>query len=132
MELYLNALKYFEQVLGKGPTSTDQLLRLGQRTFGEDFRGVFARDEDWRREMKRGYVIVNLDTSDLRGSHWVAVAGGLVYDSFGRVHVLGAEGDLKDVDRDAEQRRSEDNCGQRCLAWLTVYRICGRDIAQTI
>ena len=72
------------------------------------------------------------------GSHWVAVCRAkedeqaTVYDSFGRTHVLGNEKNLLDTDRDAEQKTIEDNCGQRCLAFIWVFLEYGSAMARTI
>jgi hypothetical protein len=37
-----------------------------------------------------------------------------------------------DVERDAEQRILEANCGARCLAWLWVFDDCGPEAAASI
>ena len=101
--------------------------------FGDhDWRGIYAKDGPWKEKIGKGYMIVNLDSKGQPGSHWVAVAGRLLYDSFGRKSILGESNGLQDVERDAEQRNAEDNCGQRCLAWLGVYRVLGPEIAYTI
>ena len=75
----------------------------------------------------RGYAIVNLDKHDMPGSHWVAMADSMVYDSFGRDVGLG-----ETTERDVEQGRREDNCGQRCVAFLCVYHAYGPEIAYFI
>ena len=128
MNIYNSLLTDFEQKLGKGVTTGDQLDKVGRAVFGSEWGGVFARDGEWRR--RKGYKIVNLDRKNQSGSHWVGVVGDMVYDSFGRTGILGPE--LRDTENDAEQRKQEDNCGQRCLAWLGTYKLCGPRIAWTI
>ena len=57
------------------------------------------------------YGIYNTDEAP-PGTHWFAVYDGYVYDPFG-----------DDQSKSAEQKDSEDNCGQRCVAYL---RMCKR------
>ena len=128
MDVYLALLGDFERKLGKGVTTGNQLDQVGRSVFGKEWGGVFARDGAWRQG--KGFKIVNLDKKNQRGSHWVAVKGNIVYDSFGRANVLGPG--LRDVDRDAEQIQREENCGQRCLAWLGTYKILGVKAALSI
>lgn len=134
MEVYCSLLATFEGRLGKGVTMGDDLDREGRKAFGgHEWQGVYAYDGPWRERIgKGGYMIVNLDSKGQKGSHWVAIAGRMLYDSFGRKSILGVGSGLQDAERDAEQKKSEDNCGQRCLAWLGVYRLLGPDIAYTI
>jgi hypothetical protein len=95
------------------------------------------------------YFIMNVDRRGLGGTHWVAVARGpagqrLLYDSFGRTskrlmpdyyHARPQDGGaryVEDVDRDVEQRDTEANCGQRCLAFLLVADRVSLDAAAVI
>jgi len=108
---------------------TSKLDGVGKHLFGDKFIGVFARDTMPKLE-KGQYLIFNLDTSDKPGSHWVALTNDLVYDSFGR--------DMKHVtqtgqtDPDAEQSKTELNCGARCIAFLAVYDTYGSKVARYI
>ena len=81
MQHYTSFLSDVERVLGQGVTHSDELTQLCTYLFPR-YLGTFARDT--APQTKKGYFIVNLDTSKQRGSHWVAVADGLFYDSFGR------------------------------------------------
>ena len=72
-----------------------------------------------------GYCIVNTGTRRSGGSHWLAYADGIWYDSFGR----SKYGDLS---ADAEQVENEYNCGQRSLVWLCVYHSLGAQAAKLI
>jgi len=51
------------------------------------------------------------------GEHWIACYNNYTYDSFGR-----------DASQDAEQEESEDDCGQRCIAWLMLCKRYGHAI----
>ena len=96
--------------------------------------------------LKTPYCIVNVDKSDMPGSHWMAIAkdteggkGAILYDSFGRKNSkiipslqFSGNGGIIDCDRDAEQKISEDNCGARSIAWLIMYDTFGRDASLLI
>ena len=140
-EFYQLALQRVERKMGKkgtGEVELDQMAGffLKRPTI---WKGVFALNEPWRTV--GGYRIVNLEPRANRGEHWVAVAHNLIYDSFGRDHVvevrehkagLPAPRNFSYTDSDAEQRSSEDNCGQRCLAWLMTYDKYGQAGARQI
>ena len=121
----------------RGGTDTDQLEKYGSRWLGRNFDGVFASN---RIPKNFKSIIVNLDPDYKQGSHWLAMAtmpSGriLVYDSFGRrtKSILPGFGrKYEDTEYDAEQRVSEDNCGQRCLAWLFLFFECGPQIAKLV
>ena len=69
------------------------------------------------------------------GSHWCAVVKDkkyyIIYDSFGRDIKLKQKINIMTED-DAEQDINEQNCGQRCVAWLVVVAVKGIKIALTI
>lgn len=121
-------LKRFIGLLGSGITTGSDLDRVGRSEFKGKWSGIFMSDQNLPR---RGYCIVNTDRVGDPGVHWVAVGSGMVYDSFGRSNILNKPG-LKDTDYDAEQTNNEANCGQRCLAWLSVLDSYGPDEAATI
>ena len=56
-----------------------------------------------------------------------------MYDSFGRPSdkLIGL-GNTVDADYDVEQKEIEQNCGQRCLAWLMCIHHYGIDKALLI
>ena len=105
-----------QAILGDQVTYSNTLNNLCSYLFGPLFQGVFARDT---LPPKVRYAIVNLDRASESGSHWCAVADGMIYDSFGRDVGFG----LKMTDPDAEQDLLEVNCGQRCIAFLCVYHM---------
>lgn len=107
--------------MGDQTTTTTQLDQVGRALFLRKWAGVFARDEAYPL---KGYCIVNLDASYEDGSHWIAVANGATYDTFGRCGLL--PGGLACAgDGVPDQKISEKNCGQRCIAWLCVHQVFG-------
>jgi hypothetical protein len=131
-ELYENLLGYVETIMKDSDVTTgSQLLKYGRLFFGRKFTGVFARDQ---MPVNFQYMIVNLDNSDEPGSHWMACVrdtnGVLVYDSFGRNIPLFVN--QINTESDQEQHIQEENCGQRCLAFLLVYDYYGFNIAKKI
>ena len=103
-------------------TDSIQLNKLAKKYLPE-FQGVYASD---RIPCKHGYYIINLDRSDEPGSHWCGLIRGktnYVYDSFGRVDILPIKAVY--TERDEEQLHAEDNCGQRCVAWLILAKHWG-------
>ncbi len=88
------------------------------------------------------YSIINVDTNNMPGSHWVAIAGLpnskkiMVFDSFGRASntLLPAlkQKYVINTDSDAEQRKIQNSCGQFCIAWLVFLNKYGFDKAKMI
>jgi len=128
MKSYNSYLKEIELVLGTQVTNSRQLEAMCIRFFPKHFQGVYARDKFLPQKGK--YAIVNLDKTGQPGTHWVAVADGLLYDSFGRLNTL--QQNLPTTEEDIEQGYLQENCGQRCIAWLCVFHVEGREVAQTI
>lgn len=127
---YLTCLKRIESPLHKATTDSIELDSLGTQLFGARFGGVSARDEPPPfNTIKKKLIICNLDKRNSKGSHWVAMGDSLVYDSFGRSLDFK---DFKQTDEDIEQLLFEQNCGQRCLAWLCVCFVYGRKGAALI
>lgn len=119
---YNQLLSNLEDALGNDITSGGDLDRIGSSLFMRKWKGVHAANEPYD---SKGYNIVNLDDSGSPGTHWVAVANGHVYDSFARCGIIGEAEDLCAGDGKADQKLKENNCGQRCLAWLCVYDSAG-------
>ena len=115
-------------------TGEDELRKAGKHLFGRRFKGVFAADEMTVPRMLRSgeSCILNLDKRNQPGSHWIAIVRGkkefITYDSFGRRLTTNS----KHTEADAEQHIMEENCGQRCLAWLCVYYEFGEKCALMI
>lgn len=128
---YKNTLKLIERHMGTDTTDEHQLTEICKNLFGKQYRGTFPVDR--LPKLQRGQCcILNLDTSDKPGSHWVAVYKHEhlhIYDSFGRksTKILPSLTKLKklvDADYDSEQTINQNNCGQRCISFLwCVYQL---------
>jgi hypothetical protein len=134
-----------EPLLGKESTLSTDLERVGKKLLGAKFKGVYASDKIPKLNDLACYCIVNVDRSNEPGSHWMSIAkdtegdGAILYDSFGRKNTkiipslrFTGNGRIIDTDKDAEQKKSEDNCGSRSMAWIILYDTFGRDAAMLI
>lgn len=120
--------------MGSGTTTSIQLDKMGKGLLGSCYIGALPRDSTKIRSMKPGQCcIANTHAHWQPGEHWMAIVndkseGFCAYDSFGRRVASWA----KDSELDAEQVILELNCGQRCLAWLLVWKNSGIDAAMKI
>ena len=119
-------------------TSTSELERVCYPLFGSEFLGVHAQDRTPVPHGHRTYTIINLDTTGMPGSHWVAryTEGDVhaLYDSYARaareimpLHRALVDTDLT-PDAAVDQRKvgpGSKSCGQRCVAALLVARAAG-------
>jgi hypothetical protein len=121
--LYEFALTEIEKDLGTGITSDTDLNEYC--TFLPYFLGTFAFDEIPKLKNLES-CIVNLDTSDQNGSHWVALYKyknkTYMFDSFDR-QISNFK--RVDIDKIVTQKPKELNCGQRCVAFLVLVEILG-------
>jgi hypothetical protein len=132
-----NTVKKKVSKLFPGETNNHELTRFCKSLYGWKFSGVFSSDRIPLLNKDQS-CIINLDDSTKPGSHWVAVArdnckGLYFYDSFGRrpqkilpnllsrYKTYQIHYDIKDK----EQKKSEENCGANCVAFLTVYYSLG-------
>jgi hypothetical protein len=144
---YLLILRDIEKKVGKGVTTDTTLNRLGRQLLGKSFLGVFSSDFKPRamRTGRTSSFIINVDGSNLPGSHWLAVAKHpavnkfIIYDSFARkskklipnfIKTVGYE--YVDINRKSDQKIHEDNCGQRSLAFLVFLKKYGVEAARAI
>ena len=112
--------------------SNFDLLRYVQQTNLPHFRGVFMRDTLPKSEpSKKECGIVNLNTSEEKGSHWVCYykdnSTRIYFDSFGQITPIEIQKYLKskyefenDIptiarNRDIVQSVNTDICGTLCL-----------------
>ena len=141
-KIYNFALEHIVSVVGSGAMFSDNLERLANQLLGKkDFAGVYPVDKIQFPAGTR-FQILNTHKSDMPGEHWFAVVKGngvfYVYDSFGRstseiaTSLLKKSIKIMDSDQDAEQEMSEENCGQRSVAWLFVFQQFGKDTAMLI
>ena len=131
MEIYNKALEYIIGILGDDETNEDQLNIFCGEMFGDKWDGVYPSDIPPIFSKGKIYRIYNLDPSWMGGSHWIAVIKRdkklLIYDSFGRsskkiIPSFFGEGyKILDTEYDAEQRKDQNSCGQRCIAAIFVY-----------
>ena len=130
-------------LIGDQTTYLSDLLGVGKQLFGVKFKGVFPSDKIPRLNDLSPYCVLNLDSSQEPGSHWIALAklgdDTLVYDSFGRNYKriipnldYSQNGRIVNTDKDAEQDILETDCGARCLAFLTVVDKHGKEAALKI
>lgn len=145
-KLYNKYLKEIEELHTKHNSTTylTELLGHGKKLFGVKFRGVYPSDKIPKLNNLQPYCILNLDKSNETGSHWVALCRNsdgtcIFYDSFGRHHTriisnleLSGNGRIVNSEKDKEQRISETNCGQRCLAFIKLLHMWGPDVARWI
>ena len=138
-----------EPLIGNSTTFGRDLHIMAKRFFGSKWLGIFSVDKVPANISKGHYAIVNLDKSDLPGSHWVGLAGDeikkgskndvLVYDSYGRdpkkiMPKLAKKINFKSTDLksdgasdvDAEQGIFEKNCGARTIAALILHNQFGK------
>ena len=121
--------------LGNKALYDDEIDKVGKQLF-KQWRGVNSQD---KIVYKPGYQIINIDTSKMKGSHWVALyikgKNIYVYDSFGRetntlLKILTKQAKAKkfkiiNADLDPEQRNTSEVCGPLSLAWLLTVKHFG-------
>ena len=130
----------------KHSTYSSELNFAGNRLFGKKFRGTFCSDEFPKLTDKTPYCILNVDSSDLPGSHWLGVCKYtgkekyLIFDSFGRdskilisnvCKYLG-KNEVVDTRHDKEQLVREHDCGQRSLSFLVLCDLFGTIYSQKL
>lgn len=121
--LYKTKVTYVEKKLKTNKvTNNIQLHKLSKQLFKTRFKGVYPFDKIPKLKQNQS-CIFNLDKHTEPGSHWCALykspTNYLVYDSFSRKVLKGKKYLNSDLS-DKEQKVSEDNCGQRCIAWLMI------------
>ena len=125
---YNRIVKIIEKQVGHNKsTYANKLNSLGKKLFGNNkFKGVYSYDNipDKNNFKIDESCIFNLDPKTLPGSHWCALYYSknkkfILYDSFGRNIQIPNKKVIR-TEKDAEQNIKEDNCGQRCLAWLFI------------
>ena len=135
---YDKILQKVFKVAGREMNWTDELDRLGSKWLGSKYNGALPSDKMPNLTERRPYAILNLDSSDQAGSHWISIAKMgdkvLVYDSFGRKakDIIDIPGKLVNTEADAEQAITADSCGQRSLAFLVFVDRYGAEAAMHI
>ena len=137
---YKKIIRKIESILGNKVTFSNDLHEVAIHFLGKSFKGIYSSDRIPKLNNIKKYAILNLDRSDQPGSHWVGIAfhrgNTIIYDSFGRQTskiipslINSGNGRIIMTDDDAEQRISQDNCGQRVVAWLVTFDRLGADMA---
>lgn len=142
--LYNEILKMMHSLLGKEMTYGGKLQSIARELIGSNV-GVSARDEFLNiileSDREKAYYIVNTDTIDLPGTHWMLVYQDgnnlYFYDSFGRkwkdmIPELSKVPyfKIKNFDTsDREQKMKQTDCGPRVLAIALLIKHFGIETA---
>jgi hypothetical protein len=116
---YNKNLKNIISILGDGITNGEQLFNISKKLFGDRFLGIYGDKQKKPRLNLDECIIVNRKDNE----HWICKANVnntvYTYDSFNRKSYLGG---FKSGDYDGrpDQKLYEENCGQRCIAWLVT------------
>lgn len=138
--IFRELVPLIEDILGHGITNGRQLDGLGSALFGKLWNGVYASDQIGRPK-KAGAYIINLDSSDEPGSHWVGLyifndfsRRSLLFDSFGRptAEILPGLVGYGATDPDKNQRIKQTDCGSRSMAFLVLANGWGYDLAKYV
>ena len=144
-KIFKHKINDVKNMMGKkGVTYLDELNSAGFKFFKVKFKGCFASDKIPNLNDLAPYAIINVDKTDMPGSHWVAIAKTpndnlMVFDSFGRkTNELipdmkkSGNGKIIDTDYDANQNIKQYDCGMRCIAWLYMFDKYGSEVAKLI
>jgi len=134
--------KYIKK-LGTKALYDDQLDKVGKKEFGNRWGGIYAVDEQFKTTNNK-YFIINTDTKDSSGEHWIAIKLApkklYFYDSFSRdakkiTPILLKRFKNRQIiqadQKDTEQMPVDKNgnqteiCGVLCLSWLNVIQELG-------
>jgi len=135
---YNQYLKAIESGYHNETTTNVELDKLCTAIFTRSkFMGVFSIDTVKSYKNNKS-LIFNLDKSDQKGSHWCALYYNnnniYIYDSFARRNIidkknikkyLGTKYNIIFTNEKSDQKDSETNCGQRCVAWLCMVHFHG-------
>lgn len=135
--------KFFEikddlvKIVGDGPMYDGQITKICKDLFKSEYLGTFPQDKI--PVSKKGFCIINVDTSKQDGSHWVALVFQgtkcYVYDTFGRnikkllpiVREKLQKHKIIEIATDPhpEQYGTTQVCGQLCIAFLFCVKKYG-------
>jgi hypothetical protein len=121
-------------------TKGSELSTLGKRYFGKNWKGVWLPSAlpDLEMILKNDKDCCIFNTTQ-EGEHWVSFYRGKkhlnYYDSYGRDFdelYKDSKQVVKSTENDAEQTLLEENCGQRCHAYLLICEEYGEEISYFI
>ena len=109
--------------------NTDELYNLCKDLLDETFIGIFAKDKLPNLNFKRNFcLIMNLDTSNLPGTHWIAVVGrgteAYIFDPLGLamplflINWISRYYDEWSINTRQVQSSFSNDCGYMCLHFL--------------
>jgi len=121
--------------LGNHALDTDEINNECRALFGKRYKGTYAQDQKF--PLKPGYYIINNDTKNGPGIHWIGLIltnkSAYLYDSFVRdpkvivPHLVKrlSKYTIKYDKHDAEQRpfykgRMTVICGHSCISFLMI------------
>ena len=128
MKVFNRHKRKFMRLLGTKATSNHQLNVVGKKFFPQ-FAGAFPQDTRIKSTPARQFIILNVDTKSMGGSHWCSVFKNgktyYVFDSFGRKarRLLPhfSKGKLViNSQLDPEQFGDSQICGVLCMAWIAT------------
>lgn len=121
------------------PTTTTLLYQMSKDLLPASFKGVFARDELPKRMLRHQMFILNTDTSNLQGTHWVAVivrhGEGYYFDSLGFtpplmvIHWLNKYCNKWTCNTRQIQTNFSQTCGYFCIQFLYYASVLMQDTA---
>lgn len=120
-----------------GITDSEELDRHGKDLFGKDWLGVFAADEAPAGHIAQGKMyIINNKARSSGGEHWMGCFGtrngNLLFDSFARSTEFPTRIPGTRTEDDKDQLQSQEDCGQRTMAFLVVCVAYGPKSAKFI
>ena len=120
-----------------GVTNNVELHKFCKSLFGKYFSGVYSSDKIPILKKNKSSII-NTDSSDKSGKHWIVLARGnnntiYFYDSFARdidkimpmIRKKFKNISFKYDISDKEQENNEFNCGANCIAWIMMFHKFG-------
>jgi hypothetical protein len=145
---YKELVKYLDKNVFKTDKDTNdvQLNKVGKKTFGKDWGGIFAENEKIPLNTYK-YFIVNTDKSNQPGTHWCAIYADhksnimYVFDSFDRqtsklLHDVDLNAKqqhftVRKGEHDIEQLDAQSDCGPRSMSWLILVKKYGIDAVKS-
>lgn len=132
------------KLYGDKSLKTSDLNKLGHLLFKNKYLGTFPVDKTPIH--MNGYCVVNTDTSDKSGEHWIAIAITkkkiYIYDTFGRkthkvlpdIYKLAKKHNKKIIEskNDIDQLINTKYCGYYCIAFLIIADTLGIENALKI
>ena len=131
-------LKLFRQKYGNGEIDNVKLNTISKKYIGRGFKGVYAWDT-LPSLKNNNYAIINTDSSDKSGTHWVGVYSKnneyYIFDSFGRhaknilkpfyAQQIASGRKMIDVNLSTDQHDKQSDCGLRSMTALLMAKYLG-------